>query len=85
MSTTVPRPLFIEEFGLVRLMHQRGVSLSLSRDDFEAGRWEHHILEAWEQGREAKEKQRKSGYVDERAAATIRGEIEKFLVGWAER
>ncbi|KWU43930.1 hypothetical protein RHOSPDRAFT_9859, partial [Rhodotorula sp. JG-1b] len=44
----VPRPLFVEEFGLKRLMHARGTSLGLARSDFEAGRWEFHIEEAYE-------------------------------------
>ncbi|GAA5929500.1 uncharacterized protein JCM15063_004167 [Sporobolomyces koalae] len=75
----VPRPLFVEEFGLKRLMHQRGVSLELARTDFEAGRWEFHIEEAYEMGRSAKEEARRTGFVDEDAAQFIRLEIEKFL------
>lgn len=78
-SLTVPRPLFVEEFGLKRLMQARGVALELDRTDFEAGRWEFHIAEAWERGFEAKEKARKEGYQDENAGEIIRGEIEKFL------
>ncbi|GAA5871750.1 hypothetical protein JCM16303_000853 [Sporobolomyces ruberrimus] len=81
----VPRPLFVEEFGLKRLMNRRGVSLELARTDFEAGRWEFHIEEAYEQGREAKELARKEGFVDEGAARVIREEIEKFLKGEREK
>jgi len=75
----VPRPLFVEEFGLKRLMAQRGVSLELARTDFEAGRWEVHIEEAYELGREAKEEARRNGFVDEGAAEFIRKEIEEFM------
>ncbi|GAA5949325.1 hypothetical protein JCM3765_003371 [Sporobolomyces pararoseus] len=77
----VPRPLFVEEFGLKRLMAQRGVSLELTRTDFEAGRWQFHIEEAYEQGREAKELARREGFKDEGAAEFIRKEIEKFMKG----
>lgn len=66
-------------------MNQRGVSLELARTDFEAGRWEFHIEEAYEQGREAKELARKEGFVDEGAARVIREEIEKFLKGEREK
>ena len=78
---TVPRPLFIEEFGLRRLMQQRGVALSLSRTDFEAGRWEFHVAEAYERGRVAKQRAREAGWTDVggQAAEVIRAEVEKFL------
>jgi L-arabinokinase len=65
-------------------MSQRGVSLELTRTDFEAGRWQFHIEEAYEQGREAKELARKIGFQDEGAAEFIRIEIEKFLRGRKE-
>lgn len=60
-------------------MTSSGTALSLSRSDFEAGRWEFHIEEAYERGREAKEKQRREGFVDEKAGERIKEEIEKFL------
>ncbi|GJN93587.1 hypothetical protein Rhopal_006644-T1 [Rhodotorula paludigena] len=75
----VPRPLFVEEFGLKCLMQARGTSLSLDRADFEAGRWELHVEEAYEQGRAAKDEARRTGFVDERAGEVIRREIERFL------
>lgn len=74
----VPRPLFIEEHGLRRLMEREGVALPLERDDFEAGRWAEHVEEAFERGREGKEEARK-GWVDVGAAEVMRDEIEKFL------
>lgn len=76
---TVPRPLFVEEFGLRRLMQARGTSLELDRTDFEAGRWEFHIEEAHELGKAAKEHARRTGFVDEGAARVIRKEIEDFV------
>ncbi|GAA5864419.1 hypothetical protein JCM3774_002785 [Rhodotorula dairenensis] len=75
----VPRPLFVEEFGLKRLMQARGTSLELARSDFEAGRWEFHIEEAYELGRAAKEEARRTGFVDEGAGRVIRDEIERFM------
>lgn len=81
-ARAVPRPLFVEEFGLKRLMHARGASLELSRVDFEAGRWELHIEEAYELGRAAKEEARRVGFEDERAGEVIRCEIERFLAEW---
>ncbi|GAA5988897.1 hypothetical protein JCM10908_006214 [Rhodotorula pacifica] len=75
----VPRPLFVEEFGLRRLMQARGTSLELARTDFEAGRWEFHIEEAYELGQAAKEEARRIGFVDEGAGRVIREEIEKFM------
>lgn len=75
----VPRPLFVEEFGLKRLMQQRGTSLELDRSDFEAGRWEFHIAEAHKRGKEEKEESRRVGYVCEGAGRVIVQEIERFL------
>ncbi|GAA6061561.1 hypothetical protein JCM10212_001093 [Sporobolomyces blumeae] len=75
----VPRPLFVEEFGLKRLMQARGVSLELARTDFEAGRWEFHIEEAYERGRATKDDARARGFEDEGAAEIISREIERFM------
>ena len=35
----VPRPQFIEEHGLLKLMKDQGSAVELSRHDFEAGKW----------------------------------------------
>ncbi|KAI8080132.1 uncharacterized protein B0P05DRAFT_469337 [Gilbertella persicaria] len=35
----VPRPQFIEEHGLLKLMSDQGSAVELSREDFEAGNW----------------------------------------------
>jgi len=84
----VPRPLFIEEHGLRRLMEREGAALALQRNDFEAGRWAVHVLEAWERGGPAKEEARRRGREEGQllasgagAAEVIRDEIEKFLAG----
>lgn len=66
-------------------MAQRGVSLELTRTDFEAGRWQFHIEEAYEQGREAKEQARREGFKDEGAAEFIRKEIENFMKGKTQK
>lgn len=63
-------------------MQARGVSLELDRADFEAGRWEFHIVEAYEQGRAAKEEARRTGFVDERAGKVIRKQVEAFMEQW---
>ncbi|GAA94009.1 uncharacterized protein L969DRAFT_92945 [Mixia osmundae IAM 14324] len=50
----VPRPLFIEEYGLKRLMEQQGKPVEMSRDAFESGQWEHLIMRAYRLGCETK-------------------------------
>jgi hypothetical protein len=35
----VPRPQFIEEQGLLKLMHDQGSAVELDRNDFEQGKW----------------------------------------------
>ncbi|KAM0791885.1 hypothetical protein ACM66B_004140 [Microbotryomycetes sp. NB124-2] len=75
----VPRPLFIEEFGLRRLMQQRGTCVELSRTDFEAGRWQYHVQRAFELGFDKKQKLKTEGWKDNQAGEVIRNEIEKFL------
>ncbi|KAG2206809.1 hypothetical protein INT47_007565 [Mucor saturninus] len=42
----VPRPQFIEEQGLLKLMHDQGSAVELDRHDFEAGRWQTAIQHA---------------------------------------
>ncbi|KAL8277798.1 hypothetical protein RQP46_009781 [Phenoliferia psychrophenolica] len=76
----VPRPLFVEEFGLKRLMLARGTAIELDRADFEGGRWELHVLEAHERGRAAKAAARASGFEDEGAGEVLVSEIEKFML-----
>lgn len=66
-------------------MTQRGIALELSREDFEGGRWEQHVLEAWELGREGKERQRREGWKEEGGAEVCRGVVEGFMREWRGR
>lgn len=82
----VPRPLFVEEFGLKRLMDQRGTALPMTRADFEAGRWSKLVLQAYEMGKKKKEQHREdhlarlaSGEQEESAGTIISLELEKFM------
>ncbi|KAI5118143.1 hypothetical protein M0805_001742 [Coniferiporia weirii] len=62
----VPRPLFVEEHGLKRLLTQEGVGVELSCERYEAGDWATHVRIAWEAGRAMKEHKRKVGENGER-------------------
>lgn len=62
----VPRPLFVEEHGLKRLLMQEGVGVELSCERYEAGDWAAHVQIAWEAGRAMKEHKRKVGENGER-------------------
>ncbi|KAI8970062.1 hypothetical protein BDF20DRAFT_838459 [Mycotypha africana] len=42
----VPRPQFIEERGLLKLMSDQGSAVELTREDFEQGNWAHAIISA---------------------------------------
>lgn len=42
----VPRPQFIEEHGLLKLMKDQGSAVELTRQDFEDGKWEKAIVHA---------------------------------------
>lgn len=42
----VPRPQFIEEHGLLKLMNNQGSAVELPREDFEEGRWSSYIEKA---------------------------------------
>ena len=81
----VPRPLFVEEFGLKRLMDDSGTAVPMARADFEAGRWARLILQAWEAGWRKKEKHRAmygmggGGGEGNAAAVAIALELEKFM------
>lgn len=86
LSCAVPRPLFVEEFGLKRLMETQGTAVTMSRSDFEAGRWSRLIEQAYQQG-SLKKKQHRSeelrkareGIIDVRASTVIAEEIERFM------
>ncbi|KAI0788453.1 hypothetical protein C8Q75DRAFT_866623 [Abortiporus biennis] len=78
----VPRPLFIEEYGLRMLLHQEGVGVELSRQSYESGEWAVAVEEAWNKGREAKEKKRLEGENGKRKEEGL--EMAKKVVGWVE-
>ena len=63
---SVPRPLFIEEHGLRRLLNESGVGVQLSREQYEAGDWAEFVQEAWKKGEAAKTRKRKVGDNGER-------------------
>lgn len=71
----VPRPLFVEEWGLKRLMEQRGTVVEMDRTTFEQGNWANHILQAHEEGR----KKGRKPIEDEKADEFIVKELEKWL------
>lgn len=78
----VPRPLFIEEHGLRRLLNSEGVGVELSREKYEDGDWAESVQEAWERGKEKKAWKRRVGENGERRRE---GEgIAKELVGWVQ-
>ncbi|CAG8781742.1 5060_t:CDS:2, partial [Racocetra fulgida] len=43
----VPRPQFIEEYGLRSLMETHGLCVEMSKEHFEAGQWKEYILKAY--------------------------------------
>ncbi|CAG8491457.1 3373_t:CDS:2 [Diversispora eburnea] len=43
----VPRPQFIEELGLKRLMEIQGSSVEMPKEHFETGKWKDYILKAF--------------------------------------
>lgn len=84
----VPRPLFIEEPGLLALLlhHAPHSTTRLSREDFEAGRWRGAIQAAWE-GREREANARKENGEEGRrgigAVEVVVNEIQRFMSGRA--
>jgi len=57
----VPRPLFIEEHGLRRLLNNSGVGVQLSQEQYEGGDWADFVEEAWAKGKAAKDGKREVG------------------------
>ncbi|KIY64423.1 hypothetical protein CYLTODRAFT_401903 [Cylindrobasidium torrendii FP15055 ss-10] len=57
----VSRPIFVEEHGLRLLLEKQGVGVELSRDQYEGGDWADAVSEAYEKGKDAKDKGRKDG------------------------
>jgi hypothetical protein len=85
--TIVPRPLFIEEFGLKRLMDSSAIpSVCLDRTAFEAGEWEDQIEVAYERGRLIKDTIRRGDshpaqtFTKQNGGEVIVEEILKFMI-----
>ncbi|KAH8117962.1 hypothetical protein DFH11DRAFT_1839473 [Phellopilus nigrolimitatus] len=57
----VPRPLFVEEHGLRRLLHEEGTGIELEQMRYESGDWADYVRHAWETGREKKNRRRARG------------------------
>ena len=57
----VPRPLFVEEHGLRRLLEEQGTGVELTRTMYEAGDWKEAVSHAWELGREKKKARKELG------------------------
>lgn len=64
-------------------MEQRGITLAISRSDFEAGNWPQHITAVYEAGKGKKEQHRLDFTEDPTkrtsAATFIAVEIERFM------
>lgn len=75
----MPRPLFVEEYGLKRLMLSQGTAVEMTRTDFEAGMWETYVTEAHERGKGAKQAARQAGVRSTGAAQKIVDDIVNFV------
>ncbi|GJJ74452.1 hypothetical protein EMPS_06810 [Entomortierella parvispora] len=54
----VPRPQFIEEHGLIKMMINHGLPVEMTAEEFETGNWQRSILEADRQATEEREGRR---------------------------
>ncbi|KAG0255080.1 hypothetical protein DFQ27_006474 [Actinomortierella ambigua] len=54
----VPRPQFVEEHGLIRLMMRHGLPVEMTAEEFETGQWQRSVLEADRIVREEREGRR---------------------------
>ncbi|KAG0049045.1 hypothetical protein BGZ83_006121 [Gryganskiella cystojenkinii] len=54
----VPRPQFIEEHGLIKMMINHGLPVEMTAEEFETGHWQRSILEADRQATEEREGRR---------------------------
>ncbi|KAI8343591.1 hypothetical protein BC941DRAFT_411822 [Chlamydoabsidia padenii] len=78
----VPRPQFIEEFGLRKLMQDQGSAVELDRNDFEAGMWAKAIEQAAQLSGSCDDPDRLVGHDGGPIAAKI---LEQFVVEWNYR
>ncbi|ORX53520.1 hypothetical protein DM01DRAFT_1336059 [Hesseltinella vesiculosa] len=75
----VPRPQFIEEYGLRKLMMDQGSAVELDRHDFEAGHWADAILQAAQLPGTCHEPTRLVGHDGGPVSARI---LERFVIEW---
>jgi hypothetical protein len=75
----VPRPQFIEEHGLLKLMADQGSAVELSRKDFEQGHWADAIERASAMSGTCKDPQLRVPHNGGEIAAQS---IEKFVAEW---
>ncbi|KAG1116538.1 hypothetical protein G6F42_013668 [Rhizopus arrhizus] len=75
----VPRPQFIEEHGLLKLMSDQGSAVELSRQDFEAGNWAPAIEAASQMTGTCKDAQLRVPHNGGEIAAQS---IERFVIEW---
>jgi hypothetical protein len=75
----VPRPQFIEEHGLLKLMKDQGSAVELNRHDFEAGKWADAIERASKMSGTCKDPQLRVPHNGGEIAAQS---IEKFVDEW---
>ncbi|KAF9433357.1 hypothetical protein BGZ76_009565, partial [Entomortierella beljakovae] len=54
----VPRPQFVEEHGLIKMMNNHGLAVEMTQLEFESGQWQRAILETDRQVEEEKEMRR---------------------------
>ncbi len=75
--------MFVEEHGLRLLLEREGVGIELPREAYEAGDWASATLEAYNRGKERKQKKRAEGETGRRL---IEGrEMAMTLVHWVTR
>ncbi|KAI0072755.1 hypothetical protein K474DRAFT_1667435 [Panus rudis PR-1116 ss-1] len=79
----VPRPLFIEEFGLRMLLERDGVGVEMTRTAYETGEWAKYVQEAWTKGKDAKARKRAEGETGRRKREGK--EMATMLVEWVEK
>ncbi|KAI9264863.1 hypothetical protein BDA99DRAFT_507104 [Phascolomyces articulosus] len=75
----VPRPQFIEEYGLLKLMHDQGSAVELTRQDFESGNWGAAIQKASTMSGRCEEPERLVAHNGGQIAAQT---LERFVIEW---
>ena len=81
----VPRPLFVEEHGLLAYLEREGVGVRMERERYEVGEWAEAVREAWERGREGKERRRREGVKGSERRKEEGEKMARELVEWIGR